>query len=60
MPKIERFIVPPLHLMCQSRMLGILVDNAIEATNECNEKVVNIQFLKDRSKEENKVISITK
>lgn len=34
-----------------SRMLGILVDNAIEATNECNEKVVNIQFLKDRNRD---------
>ncbi len=33
-----------------SRMLGILVDNAIEATNDCEEKVVNIQFLKDMSR----------
>ncbi len=33
-----------------SRMLGILVDNAIEATNECNDKIVNIQFLKDRKR----------
>lgn len=31
-----------------SRMLGILVDNALEATNECKDKIVNIQFLKDR------------
>lgn len=34
-----------------SRMLGILVDNAIEATNECDEKMVNIQFLKDRKRD---------
>ena len=33
-----------------SRMLGILVDNAIEATNECKDKIVNIQFLKDRNR----------
>lgn len=33
-----------------SRMLGILIDNAIEATNECDDKIVNIQFLKDRKR----------
>lgn len=30
-----------------SRMLGILLDNAIEATNDCDEKIINIQFLYD-------------
>lgn len=30
-----------------SRMLGILLDNALEASNECEEKLINIQFLKD-------------
>lgn len=34
-----------------SRMLGILVDNALEATNECDDKIVNIQFLKDRKRD---------
>lgn len=34
-----------------SRMLGILVDNALEATNECADKIVNIQFLKDRKRD---------
>ena len=33
-----------------SRMLGILLDNALEATNECEEKIVNVQFLKEESK----------
>lgn len=33
-----------------SRMLGILLDNALEATSDCSEKVVNIQFLKDRKR----------
>lgn len=30
-----------------SRMLGILLDNAIEATNECEEKIVNFEVIKD-------------
>lgn len=30
-----------------SRMLGILLDNAIEASIECNEKVINIKMRKD-------------
>ncbi len=33
-----------------SRMLGILLDNALEASNECEEKVINIQFLKDEKR----------
>lgn len=28
-------------------ILGILLDNAIEAAKECNEKVVNVKFIKD-------------
>ena len=31
-----------------SRMLGILLDNAIEATNECEEKIINVRFIRDR------------
>lgn len=31
-----------------TRILGILLDNAIEATSKCNEKVVNITFRKDK------------
>ena len=30
-----------------SRMLGILLDNALEATNECEEKLINVQFIKE-------------
>lgn len=30
-----------------ARIFGILVDNAIEATEMCEEKVINIQFIKD-------------
>lgn len=33
-----------------SRMLGILLDNAIEASNECDEKIVNVQVLKEPSR----------
>lgn len=33
-----------------SRMLGILLDNALEASLETEEKIVNVQFLKDESK----------
>ncbi|MBP3502194.1 MAG: GHKL domain-containing protein [Clostridia bacterium] len=29
------------------RILGILLDNAIEATKQCEEKVINVKFLKD-------------
>ncbi len=35
-----------------SRMLGILLDNAIEASVECEDKIVNVQFL--QSNQENK------
>lgn len=30
-----------------SRMLGILLDNAIEAANECEEKIINFEVVKD-------------
>ena len=30
-----------------ARIFGILIDNAIEATEMCEEKIINIQFLKD-------------
>ena len=30
-----------------SKILGILLDNAIEASSECDEKVINIKFLPD-------------
>ncbi len=33
-----------------SRILGILLDNAIEATNECKERIINVQFYKERNK----------
>ena len=33
-----------------SRMLGILLDNALEASNECKQKVINIQFSKAKNK----------
>lgn len=39
-----------------SRIIGILLDNAIEATSECEEKVVNIQFVKEESKNRNLII----
>ncbi len=30
-----------------ARILGILLDNAIDASNECNEKIINIMFRND-------------
>lgn len=32
-----------------SRILGILLDNAIEASEECDEKVINIRFIEKRN-----------
>lgn len=40
-----------------SRMLGILLDNAIEAANECDEKIINVQIIKD-NKGSNKLLVI--
>lgn len=34
-----------------SRMLGILLDNAIEATKECEEKLINFEVIKDVKKD---------
>lgn len=33
-----------------TRILGILMDNAIEAAHECDEKIINIEFRKDSSR----------
>lgn len=33
-----------------SRMIGILLDNAVEASQECEEKIINVQFLKGDNK----------
>ena len=39
-----------------SRILGILLDNAIEASSECEEKIVNIQFRNEYNRNRNLVI----
>ena len=39
-----------------SRMLGILLDNALEATSECNEKTINVSFISEKSKNRNLII----
>jgi two-component system sensor histidine kinase AgrC len=40
-----------------TRILGILMDNAIEAANECkNEKEIYLQILKDQKNDEHKII----
>lgn len=39
-----------------SRMLGILLDNALEASTECEEKIVNIQFLKEEKRNADVII----
>ncbi len=36
----------PTYDLC--RILGILIDNAIEATNECEDKNITIKFLRDK------------
>ena len=33
-----------------TRVLGILMDNAIEATSECEDKIINVTFRKDKRK----------
>lgn len=40
-----------------SNILGILVDNAIEAAKKCKEKIVNVKFIKD-SKTGNKLMIV--
>lgn len=42
-----------------SRMLGILLDNAIEATKECEDKIVNIKFRKDTNNKDLIIIENT-
>ena len=39
-----------------SRMLGILLDNALEATSECPEKTINIRFISDKNKNRDLII----
>ena len=38
------------------RILGILIDNAIEASKECDEKIVSIKFIKDNYNNRNLII----
>lgn len=38
------------------RILGILIDNAIEASKECDEKMVSIKFIKDNYNNRNLII----
>lgn len=38
------------------RILGILLDNAIEATEECNEKIISIKFICDKFNSRNLII----
>ena len=40
-----------------SRILGVLLDNAIEASSECNEKIINITF-RDDTKNSRQIILI--
>ena len=44
----------PTYDLC--RILGILIDNAIEACTGCEEKVINIKFLKDKYNNRNLII----
>lgn len=39
-----------------SRILGILIDNAIDATSECEEKLINIKFRNENAKHRSVVI----
>lgn len=39
-----------------ARILGILLDNALEATNECSDKIVNVQFLTDDENKRNIIV----
>ena len=40
-----------------ARILGILLDNAIEASSECNEKIINLSF-RDDAKNSRQLITI--
>jgi len=51
--KLEAFLdLNNLHMKTYefTRVLGILMDNAIEATSECNEKIINVTIRKDPRK----------
>ncbi len=41
---ISQYKISNYHLC---RILGILLDNAIEAAKECDEKIINVRFIKD-------------
>ena len=41
---------------CLSRILGILLDNAIEASLECEEKYINVQFLEGGAGNKKRII----
>lgn len=38
------------------RILGVFLDNAIEASKECNEKIINIKFINDNCNNRNLVV----
>lgn len=38
------------------RILGILLDNAIEAANECDKKIINVRFMQDRTSKRKLII----
>ncbi len=42
-----------------SRMVGILLDNALEATKDCEKKVINVQFLKQEDTKRKIIIENT-
>lgn len=44
------------HIYEITRILGILLDNAIEATLECEEKIIKIELRKDSSRHKNLII----
>ena len=39
-----------------TRILGILIDNAIDASSECDEKIINITFMNDNKKNRQLII----
>lgn len=39
-----------------TRVLGILLDNAIEASSQCNEKIINISFRNNEKKNMQEII----
>lgn len=53
MMKLDKFTEKAYVL---SRMLGILLDNALEASKECEEKIVNIRFLNEEKRNTDVII----